>query len=117
MKVAYVELDTFASVKPIIVNTTVASVGEAADGGVSSLVQRPSATWGLGRISHRAKGFTNYIYDTTGCAGTRIYVLDTGIRTTHEQFRGTTTSQRRAVFGKNFMTGQPVSYPGSLNAL
>lgn len=79
------------------------------EAGVATLVQRPVATWGLGRISHKLKGFYNYIYDDSGCAGTRIYIIDTGIRTTHEQFRGTYTWNRRAVFGANFIAGSPVS--------
>jgi hypothetical protein len=48
------------------------------------LVQQPYLIWSLGRVSHRLKGYWNYIFDTTQCAGTRIYVIDTGILTTHQ---------------------------------
>jgi len=48
-----------------------------------ALTIQTGAPWGLGRISHRAPGFTSYIYDTTGGSGTRVYVVDTGIYTSH----------------------------------
>ncbi|EHK96957.1 Subtilisin-like protein [Glarea lozoyensis ATCC 20868] len=64
----------------------------------SALRTQTGATWGLGRISHRAPGTTTYIYDSTAGAGTRVYVVDTGIRTTHSQFGG------RAIAGANFIT-------------
>ncbi|KAI0125611.1 peptidase S8/S53 domain-containing protein [Xylariales sp. AK1849] len=56
-------------------------------------------TWGLGRISHRNPGLTNYVDETP--IRTRMYVLDTGIRMTHEQFGG------RATWGANFIDGSP----------
>lgn len=65
------------------------------------LVQQPSATWGLGRISHFYSGFLNYIFDSTACRNTVAYVLDTGVRTTHIEFGG------RATWGANFVTGSP----------
>jgi hypothetical protein len=48
-----------------------------------TLRTQTGATYGLGRISHRAPGTTSYIYDSTAGAGTRVYIVDTGIRTTH----------------------------------
>jgi hypothetical protein len=85
----------------------------------SSLVQQATSTWGLGRISHRNAGASNYIYDNSAGNGARVYVVDTGIYTQHtvslypllyieialihfQQFGG------RATFGKNFITGSPV---------
>ncbi|KAL1608512.1 hypothetical protein SLS60_003454 [Paraconiothyrium brasiliense] len=62
----------------------------------SALTTQSGAPWGLGRISHKQKGHTTYIYDTTAGAGTYAYVIDTGIRTTHQEFGG------RAVWGANF---------------
>jgi subtilisin family serine protease len=47
-----------------------------------------NAPWGLGRISHTAKGNTTYVYDTGAGAGTCSYVIDTGILTTHPEFEG-----------------------------
>lgn len=47
------------------------------------LTTQTEAIWGLARISHRAPGTDTYIYDTSGGAGTFVYVLDTGILTTH----------------------------------
>jgi subtilisin family serine protease len=49
------------------------------------------APWGLGRISHVAKGSTTYQYDTTAGANTCVYVIDTGIYTSHPEFEGRAT--------------------------
>ena len=49
------------------------------------------APWGLARISHAAKGTTSYIYDSTAGAGTRSYIIDTGIYTAHPEFEGRAT--------------------------
>jgi subtilisin family serine protease len=62
----------------------------------SALTTQTGAPWGLGRISHKAKGSTSYIYDASAGAGTYAYVIDTGIYTQHHQFGG------RATFGANF---------------
>jgi subtilisin family serine protease len=64
-----------------------------------------NAAWGLARISHSGGGTgsfgTGYYYDTTAGTGVRVYVVDTGIRTTHTEFGG------RAIWGANFITGSP----------
>jgi oryzin len=49
----------------------------------NALTSQTGAPYGLGRISHRAKGSTTYIYDTTAGSGSRVYVVDTGIYTGH----------------------------------
>ncbi|KAA8568477.1 hypothetical protein EYC84_007508 [Monilinia fructicola] len=65
----------------------------------STLTTQSGAPWGLGRISHRAKGTTSYIYDTTAGSGVTVYIVDTGIYTSHSQFGG------RASWGANFISG------------
>src|SRR5574341_85518 len=46
------------------------------------------ATWGLDRIDQRSLPLDNsYTYNTTG-AGDHVYIIDTGIRTTHTEFGG-----------------------------
>ncbi|KAI8964827.1 subtilisin-like protein [Daldinia sp. FL1419] len=57
--------------------------------------------WGLGRISHREPGVSTYLEEVVRIAQppTYAYILDTGIRTTHQEFGG------RASFGKNFIQG------------
>ncbi|KUJ18701.1 subtilisin-like protein [Mollisia scopiformis] len=57
------------------------------------------APWGLGRISHKKAGNSSYVFDASACAGTTIYVIDTGIRITHVEFGG------RARYGASFVTG------------
>lgn len=58
------------------------------------------APWGLGRISHAAKGNSTYIYDSTSGDGTCAYIIDTGIYTAHPEFEGresTLLAQSRTV--------------------
>jgi oryzin len=59
------------------------------------------ATWGLGTISHRASGFTSYIYDTIAGTNTYAYVVDTGIRTTHNEFSGRASAVWTGYSGDN----------------
>ncbi|KAK7183573.1 subtilisin-like serine protease-like protein PR1A [Paraphaeosphaeria sporulosa] len=56
-----------------------------------ALTTQSGAPWGLGRISHVAKGSTSYVYDTTAGADTCSYVIDTGIYTAHSDFGGRAT--------------------------
>ncbi|KFZ10386.1 hypothetical protein V502_08151 [Pseudogymnoascus sp. VKM F-4520 (FW-2644)] len=93
------------------INTDTASIGEIAssplvawvekDGKVhaNALETRDGATWGLGRISHKAAGSNSYVYDGTAGEGSTVYVVDTGIYIEHEEFEG------RATWGKNFIEG------------
>src|ERR1700742_276142 len=57
------------------------------------------APWGLGRISHRQVGSTDYTYDASAGAGTCAYIIDTGIYTAHKEFEG------RATMVKSFVAG------------
>ncbi|KAL2074651.1 hypothetical protein VTL71DRAFT_8430 [Oculimacula yallundae] len=75
--VAYVEADTIVK--------------------INALVSQPAAPAGLRRISHAAAGETGYVFDNTAGAGIVAYIVDTGIRTTHQEFGG------RASFGANFV--------------
>lgn len=65
----------------------------------NALVTQNNAPWGLGSISSRTRGASSYIYDNTGGRGTFSYIVDTGIRTTHQDFGG------RAQFGTNTVGG------------
>jgi len=67
---------------------------------IGALTTQASAPWGLARISHRARGATTYIYDTTAGSGTYSYIIDTGINTAHRDFGG------RATAGANFIAGE-----------
>ncbi|KAJ4302487.1 hypothetical protein N0V88_002633 [Collariella sp. IMI 366227] len=58
---------------------------------INTYVSQTGAPWGLGRISHKAKGSTTYVYDDSAGAGTCSYVIDTG-----QQFGG------RATWAANF---------------
>ncbi|CAI6090477.1 hypothetical protein V2G26_005958 [Clonostachys chloroleuca] len=52
------------------------------------ITEQKNATWGLRSISHRQPGGDNYIYDENAGADTYAYVIDSGIRITHEEFEG-----------------------------
>ncbi|KOS20623.1 Alkaline proteinase [Escovopsis weberi] len=79
-----------------------------ADGALDkrALTTQFGAPWGLGTISHRNSGFTDYIFDTSAGAGTFAYVVDSGILTTHVEFGS------RASFGYNAVGGSDVDSLG-----
>ncbi|TFB07253.1 Subtilisin-like protease 2 [Trichoderma ghanense] len=63
----------------------------------AALVAQTNATPGLIRLSNKAVGGQNYIFDTSAGSNITAYVVDTGIRITHSEFEG------RATFGANFV--------------
>ncbi|KAF4335065.1 alkaline protease (oryzin) [Fusarium beomiforme] len=58
-----------------------------------SEIDQKSSTWGLGTISHRSKGYQNYLYHKQSGTDSFAYVVDSGIRITHQEFQG------RALYG------------------
>lgn len=56
-----------------------------------------NATSGLARLSHARPGNRGYIFDSSAGEGITVYVVDTGIRTSHNEFEG------RATFAANFV--------------
>ena len=58
------------------------------DGVMSADTTQSNPPWGLDRIDQRNRPLSaTYTYNWTG-SGVRVYVIDTGIRTTHTQFGG-----------------------------
>ncbi len=58
------------------------------DGVMTADVTQNNPPWGLDRIDQRNRPLSaTYTYNWTG-SGVRVYVIDTGIRTTHSQFGG-----------------------------
>ena len=53
----------------------------------SPATNQPNPPWGLDRIDQRNGTNNNYTYNETG-AGVRAYIIDTGIRFSHQQFGG-----------------------------
>ncbi len=75
-RVAYVEEDAEVSIEPM-----------AAESTPNNLTQN-NAAWGLDRIDQRQLPLDNtYNYNTAG-RGVNVYVIDTGIRATHQEFQG-----------------------------
>jgi subtilisin family serine protease len=69
------------------------------DGEVSIEATQSNATWGLDRIDQRDRPLsTTYQYDTTA-SNVKVYIIDTGIRTTHSQFGGRAINGYDAVDG------------------
>lgn len=66
--------------------------------------QQTDAPWNLDRISKRKRSEMNtvYSYPNSGGAGVDVYILDTGVRVTHQQFEG------RVTFGASF-TAKPIT--------
>ncbi|PHH67365.1 hypothetical protein CDD81_133 [Ophiocordyceps australis] len=54
----------------------------------SAVTTQSNSTYGLAAISHRKKGATNYIYSPESGAGTYAYIIDSGIRASHNDFEG-----------------------------
>jgi len=75
----------------------------------SDVLQQANAPWGLARLAQDgALADKNalqlnfqYTFDSTAGQGVDVYVVDTGIRTTHKDFGG------RATFGASFGPGVP----------
>jgi oryzin len=52
----------------------------------ATLVTQYDAAWHLASLSHRGVNSTDYIYDDSAGEGTFAYVVDSGIRWSHEDF-------------------------------
>ncbi|KAH7083070.1 subtilisin-like protease [Paraphoma chrysanthemicola] len=70
-----------------------ANLGEIDHLEKKAYVTQSSSTWGLSRISHvnRQTGTLSYTYDDSAGAGTCVYIVDTGISTSHPEFEGRAT--------------------------
>ncbi|KAK1992787.1 subtilase [Colletotrichum falcatum] len=64
-----------------------------------ALTTQTGAPWGLGTVSHKTSGSTQYVYDTSAGADTYAYVVDSGVIATHNEFGG------RVTLGFNAYTG------------
>lgn len=52
-------------------------------GSSTGYVTQSGSTWGLGRISHRKKGSSDYVYDSSAGKGVCAYVTDSGVDENH----------------------------------
>lgn len=53
-----------------------------------TLTTQRNSTWGLGAISHRQQGSSDYIYNANAGKGTYAYVVDSGVLVSHKEFEG-----------------------------
>lgn len=75
----------------------------------TALVRQADAPWGIARLSTGPEHFPPnsdpsdkfpFLFDDSAGEGTDVYILDTGVRTTHEDFGG------RADLIKSFIDGE-----------
>ncbi len=72
---------------------------------VSTVAVQNNATWGLDRVDQPALPLDNsFQYPDNGGRDVNIYVVDTGVRTTHQEFTG------RIVPGRNFVADGALSF-------
>jgi len=100
--ISFIEEDGEVHVSPIHESNDTKTVDDAVDWGIDRVDQRCLP---LNGVANPCLGKSN---DCRG-ANTVIHVLDTGIRTTHQEFGG------RAVFKFNSATGDYASYNGDCN--
>jgi len=68
------------------------------DGIATAVTVEDAGSWGLDRIDQRNLPLSGtYNYDTRG-AGVNVYIIDTGIRTTHNEFGGRAFKSAKADF-------------------
>jgi len=88
--VKYIEADQVVSI----------NFGQEARSPLATITQS-GATWGIDRIDQKNLPLTNtYVYNSSGGAGVDVYVIDTGIFTSHNDFGG------RAAFVYNAITNE-----------
>ncbi|MFG2587652.1 S8 family peptidase [Streptomyces sp. NPDC048438] len=84
----------------------VASVEQ--DQKVHSTATQSNAPWGLDRIDQAALPLSGtYTYPDTGGSGATVYVLDTGVRITHQEISG------RASYGYDFVDNDSTAQDGA----
>ncbi len=77
--------------------------------GLSAIQKPPAGAWGLDRIDQRDRPLDgNYSYERTG-KGVDVYILDTGLWTNHQEFRG------RVGLGRNIVFNEDSSNPNDCN--
>ena len=88
-----------AAARRLSLDPRVAFVEE--DSEITLSTTQTNATWGLDRIDQRNRPLsTTYTYSSTG-TGVKAYVIDTGIRATHQDLAG------RVLAGTNTVDGTP----------
>lgn len=68
--------------------------------------QRNAPSWGLGRISHKSAGSSDFVFDDSAGSGITIYGVDTGIDIKHPEFGG------RATWGTNTVDNEDTDQNG-----
>lgn len=85
-----------------------AAAGAAGAAGAAAAVQKYPPSWGLDRVDQRGLPLDRrYVSPSSGGRGVTVYVIDTGIRTSHRDFGG------RASSGWDFVQGDRSAQDGN----
>ncbi|MGB2336162.1 MAG: S8 family serine peptidase [Alcanivorax sp.] len=77
---------------------------------VTTVAVQSNTTWGLDRVDQPALPLdSSFQYPDNGGRDVNIYVVDTGVRTTHQEFTG------RVLPGRNFVSSGGFLFGGSVN--
>ncbi|MEM7535179.1 MAG: S8 family serine peptidase [Chloroflexota bacterium] len=82
------QIAAMPDVEEVIEDTEIELVSSVMASSISPNATQPSATWGLDRVDQRSLPLNSSYSYNNDASDVHVYVIDTGIRTQHEEFGG-----------------------------